>query len=79
MEEKIQTMDTSSPPADTQETSEYQTAKRVNTTSNCSFSRPKKYIKSHAKYQKRSTTSNFTSDNLFSILQAEYDAQTPTT
>jgi hypothetical protein len=46
----MQTMDTS-PPVDTQETSEYQTAQRVSTELTDSFSHPKKKAKSHIKLQ----------------------------
>jgi hypothetical protein len=62
MAEKEQTMDTSPPPADTQETSEHEATKRVNTTSNDSFSHQKMYVRSRVKSQTEVTTSNFTSE-----------------
>jgi hypothetical protein len=69
-------MDTTSPPADTQETSEHQRAKCESTASNYSFSHTHtKHTKSHVKVQTNTTTLIFTSENLFSILQTEHDAQ----
>jgi hypothetical protein len=79
MEETTQTMDTTPPPADTQETSEHDTAKCENSASSGSFSHQKKYTKSHVKSQRKITTPKFTSENPFSILQTEHDAQTNAT
>jgi hypothetical protein len=74
----MQTMDTTPPPADDQETSEHETAKRVSTSSNDSSSHPKKYAKSHVKFLTKTTTPNSTSESPVSILQTEYDVQTTT-
>jgi hypothetical protein len=64
-------MDTNPPPANTQETSEHQTAKPVTTAPNDSFPHPEKYAKSHVKSHTKTTTLNFTSENPFSILRSE--------
>jgi hypothetical protein len=71
-------MDNYPPLVGIQETSEYQTTKRVSTISSDSFPHSKKYTKSHVQSQTKTTTRNFTSKNPFSILQTEEDAQTPT-
>jgi hypothetical protein len=67
----MQTMDTTPPPADTQETGEYQTVNSVSTASNDSFPCPMKYFKSPVKSQTKTTTSNFIFENPFSIFQKE--------
>jgi hypothetical protein len=54
-------MDTIPPPANTKEMSEHQTAKRVSTASNDSFSHSKKYAKSHVKPETKTNKPNFTS------------------
>jgi hypothetical protein len=59
IEEKTQSMDTSPPPADTQETTEHQTEKLVSAASTDSFSPPKKYTEFHDKSQAKITTPNF--------------------
>jgi hypothetical protein len=79
MEKTTQNMDTIPPPADTQDASEYQTAIRVSTASTDSLWEPKKYVKSHVKSQIKTTATKFTSENSFSIFQAEHGAQSPTT
>jgi hypothetical protein len=71
-------VDTCPPAADTQETSEYQTTRRVSRASADSFLHPKKYAKSHVKSQTKTVTLNFISENLFSIHQTEPDAKNPT-